>query len=420
MTIIPSPRTSPRSSAFKVAFADDPDIRVVVGGRVLDPSEYTVEFNSKTEYDENDWAGNGTGWGSSSDGKRSVRLILHDVPADSEIKLIYTSRVDGEAEPGTTAWSNFGYSYVVDGTTLQASPSNVVVRVPSVPKLQKKMQHNGEPEDAGEELEFTFCVYTGQPVEGLKDMTQSEAETALTDAGRTYHFFTADITEKDGVFTESDIYKMEAENFWVDGDLYTITEMDPGLEYRFVSINGFTEPSYSFTYKGDTNLTINAVNEQGYWSIKVQKGDIETDYLWLPGAVFGIYSPEPTDKLKNTESFRESVVGQDGVTYYLARIARTDENGVLTFEQLLQDNYVIRELAPPAGYKVNEELYPVSREDKDVNRVAEVIVLDEPGETMPYSGGAGPEKLEAIGAAALITALFCAVTGALRKKKGRA
>ncbi|MCQ2426105.1 MAG: leucine-rich repeat protein [Lachnospiraceae bacterium] len=418
--------TVPRSSAFNVSFADDPDVSVSINGVELSPLDYEITYSTRTGFNDNDWAGgNASGyWGALTSGSRSIRLVIDNVPKGSLITLKFTAKITDKelAQPGTIAWNNFGYSYVIGGATLQASPSNVGIRVPSVPKLQKKLVLNEAPYAAQEDANFTFCVYTGDPVDNLYSMTEAEIAAALT--GREYHFVTLHVDRGD---TESALLRLEEDDdghklstFWVNGDKYSITELDPGADYRYSDINKETGRTFSFTYRNDTNLTLTATNLRRVWKILLSKTDSKETDIMLPGAVFGLYSPNADDLLPADDiGDFTSTVTRDGVTYYLSSVKTTDTYGMINWNTLFEDGYVVKELIAPKGYYLDETLHLLRRDDS-VDDVVEVNYVNECSYALPSTGGIGSTTLYA---AAFVLMAFGALLGTVtfvktRKKTG--
>ena len=196
-----------RDSEFKVSMLSDDlglTARVIANAgkgstTVLEDSQYSIEVNTKTEFDEDDWKGRGSGWktidisdGLSDEEKaliekaRSIRIIIHDdtvatMPANSRVKLSFNAKIDGEANPGEFAWNSFGYSYTVpvglSKITLNAEPKKVGVHIPSIPRLIKDVvDKDDNSTNVARDYEFEAIIYTGAPIEALNDI--SERDTA--------------------------------------------------------------------------------------------------------------------------------------------------------------------------------------------------------------------------------------------------
>ena len=153
-----------RDSQFTVRLADDPQFKLFVEvkdnagniteKRELSEDQYTLEYSRKAEFSKEDWTGGGS-WESSLPmaEARSFRITLKDtaetkgdlIPIGASVVVQFNGQTasgeeapDGVApKPGATAWNSFGYHYKFVGimVPLAATPRNVVVGIPSVPRL---------------------------------------------------------------------------------------------------------------------------------------------------------------------------------------------------------------------------------------------------------------------------------------------
>lgn len=193
-----------RNSAFKVSFLeDDPDFKLYLKPtkdgteKLLDRSKYKLYVNQKTEFNANDWKGEGDGWVDLSDmsddeigeyitetNPRSVRIVIEDPNAFEQsneadhymmsneplIHLSFNAKIDDKgAVPGNCAWNSFGYRYEVpltfNGTSenstslaLEAMPLNVGIKYPAAPQITKTLS-----EEVTKEVEV-IDPETNQPV----------------------------------------------------------------------------------------------------------------------------------------------------------------------------------------------------------------------------------------------------------------
>lgn len=434
----------PRNSPFKVSLAETPNFRLYlrsVNDTDYVPFEefvnreenkdkdvtYTIEYAEKNgEFDDKDWRGqqnyynNDTTkpvWLNTPDADtRSIRLRMSNVPANTRIKLVFTAKIDGEAEPGTIAWNNFGYSYKVDADWLNATPPNVGIRVPPAPKLQKKLELDGEPVLAPDNCSFTFAVYKGSVISGLEGMTEAQAIDALTAAGLTeddYRIYTLNIAK--GASESAILTLKDEDGFWVDKTYYNLVELDPGAEYEFVSINQRQQRTFTFQYlQSDGNLSITAVNKRSAWQILLTKIDARSDSVVLKDAVFGLYSPSIDDRLmlnpvtEGGDATPYTGVGAtveyEGKTYYLTRKSTTGANGQIKWAQLYQNDYVVVELeAPPAYRKTDEIIHIVRGEDETIL----LTVKNDTDYELPNSGGVGTLPFYTLGGLLTAGALMC-------------
>ncbi len=424
----------PRNSPFKVSLAEDPNFRLYVQTAtdedyVLFTGTYNIEYSAKNaSFDRRDWQGEQNWydegrtspvWQNEPDNTtRSIRLTMSDVPANAKIRLVYTAQIEGEAEPGTIAWNNFGYSYrvnVAGAPWLNATPPNVGIRVPSIPTLQKKLELEGEPIPAIEDATFTFCIYKGDPISGLEGAGETDAIAALTVAGLTandYRIYTRSIAKG---ASESAVLTLKENDFWLDGESYHLVELDPGEMYEFDSINQRTLDTFTFTYQQeDNNLVLTAVNRRSAWEILLTKTDARNGSVVLKDAVFGLYSPSIDDRLMlapateggdaTVYSGADATIEYDGKTYYLTGKSTTAANGQIRWAQLYQNEYVVVELEAPPAYRIMEEPILVRRGEDDT------ILLTVENDTdyeLPDSGGVGTIPIYALGALLMAGAIMC-------------
>ena len=417
----------PRNSAFKVSLAETPNIRLYIQtdeetGYVPYTGTYAIDYSAKNAgFSRDDWEGrnpDGTWSAASDDDTRSIRLTMSDVPANAKIRLVYTAQIEGEPEPGTIAWNNFGYSYrvnVIGAPWLNATPPNVGIRVPSTPTLQKKLELDGVPVEAPEDSTFTFVVYKGTVLPGLAGKTQAEAVAALTAAGLSesdYRIYTRSIAQG---ASESEILSLKEVGFWEDGESYNVVELEVGEDYEFVSINQRPQTTFTFQYeRTGNNFAITAVNSRSAWELLLTKLDARNDSITLEGAVFGLYSPYAGDRLMiepesgeagpSPYSGDDATIEYDGATYYLASKTVTGGNGQIKWTQLYQDEYVVVELEAPPAYRIMEEPILVQRGEDDI------ILLTVENDTdyeLPESGGVGTIPLYALGALLMAGAIMC-------------
>ncbi len=174
---------------------------------------------------------------------------------------------------------------------------------------------------------------------------------------------------------------------------------------------------YQFVYgsypEGDSDHLIVASNQFAPWQIQLTKIDSERTGVLLPGAIFGIYSP------KEAEGMTELPSGYTGFdltttynekTWYLTQISTTDENGLIVWEGLTQEEYVVVELQPPPGYFDPAEAAKSTLVQRSVSpdlRITYMTISNTPGYEMPSTGGSGPLVYIFIGSAIM------AITGSL-------
>lgn len=316
-----------RDSQFKVRLADDPKFKVFVetknesgtitGSRELGENEYILEYSTRTEFDASDWAGGGS-WDSSFDAQtRSFRIILKDtgevkgelIPVGASVIVEFNGQIvrgadetdDGveeDPEPGAIAWNSFGYHYKFVGRTetLEATPLNVGVRIPDVPRLTKKLEdEDGNDYKAKEDGTFRFLIYEGKGLGLGSGFTEAGLAKALKDGGRA--FTLVDVAVKKGNSLSDDLILKDLKAWdyeevpetaqpagetsekagsgsgvewketdtpwvWQEGGQYTIVELPVTEEsgYQFGSLGGFGNNGYTFRHSNAGSVRITAVN----------------------------------------------------------------------------------------------------------------------------------------------------------------
>lgn len=278
-----------RNSTFRVDFAEDPQLQVVVtledGSTVeLTEDQYAVMYSEKTSFGNKDWSASdeegNAGWTETPTAdSRSLRVVILDetaklMPTDSDISVIFTATVDPEEKIDTTsqAWINFGYRYSLerDGSELESSPLNVGVIVAGSPTLKKVLENDEQIQDENMNRTFRILVYSGAGL-NLADKSEAEIAKALKDNNR---LFTVVEVEADADAISLGMLKRftyKAEDGWVEtedafvwnhDEAYTVLELPHEAEYiYYVSMNGNTKAEYTFVYDEVKNQAILCVNE---------------------------------------------------------------------------------------------------------------------------------------------------------------
>ena len=301
-----------RDSEFKVSMLSDDlglTARVIANAgkgstTVLEDSQYSIEVNTKTEFDEDDWKGRGSGWktidisdGLSDEEKaliekaRSIRIIIHDdtvatMPANSRVKLSFNAKIDGEANPGEFAWNSFGYSYTVpvglSKITLNAEPKKVGVHIPSIPRLIKDVvDKDDNSTNVARDYEFEAIIYTGAPIEALNDISERDtANIANILKSNKRNVLYVPLTVKKGtssydtgLLENGYVYNYDAESSewvktstpwtWTNSQQYTVLELISPNErgYEVQSIAGNRKNNTGLTYNNTIKLRIGVVNK---------------------------------------------------------------------------------------------------------------------------------------------------------------
>lgn len=433
----------PRGSEFQVDFAANPELVLQVkleNGEILtlDSDAYTAEYSTKTELDSQDRDGSAkTGWGAFSTDARSLRIIIADpdgitIPANAEVMLSFNAIVhrdeSGEATsvPGEIAWNSFGYHYRLMGVdySLEAMPLNVGVKVPTAPDVQKKLiDLDGNPYAPDEDVEFQIVIHEGEPLE-------SYYEGAIAEAGR--KITVVNLTVKAGE-TESEVRKMVGFNVWQwntaegrwerqedlwqwkEGAVYTVIEnwqnyMPEGYEFDHYEGQPGEIRTYRFVYQSGVQETITCINQYTQWKSELTKTDEGDGEKLLPGAIFGLYSPDQEDALTDEEFGELDVAAEreieaEGSTWYLSSVETSDSDGKIIWDGLYRENYYLLELRAPDGYNLAAEGMILNR-DAAVNNILPVTFTNASGFNIPETGGSGTIRYTAAGALLMTAALI--------------
>lgn len=404
----------PRYSEFQVNFAANPNFTVTViedgVSTTLEAStDYTIQYSTTTDFggpQSDDWRGKDTGkWKDNLTGARAFRLIVTKViPASARVEVTFDavvdttidSKLEDSAEPGEIAWNSFGYHYTLQTSEntvveLEAMPLVVGVSIPSVPELEKRLVDDQSREVVATADEtFTFLLYEGEALSDSYETAEALTE-ALEDAGLAYK--EVSLTVEAGKTTSGSVPLKFDDWTWTDGAKYTITEIACGENYTFNRFHGANDASYTFTYDSSTTQTITCENLLEKWSVTITKVDKQDAKKLLPGAVFGLYSPEEGDKIKEiTEAYQslgiQTQLTVNNDTWYLAAVAESDEDGIAEFKDLLRPEYYLAELKAPDGYNLPQNGWLLDRSNAEAG-VYTTKIENTPGYELPETGGAG-------------------------------
>ena len=421
--------SDPRFSEFKVSMADDPQFSVTVTDKegnvaTLNADSYTVEYSEKTEFTAEDWQGGGT-WSASAANARSVRLKIFDasgtlIPAESTIALSFTCKVDSsDVQPGQIAWNSFGYHYRLINETneLEAAPLKVGVKVPSVPELRKQtVDHSGQPRTTEQDEAFRFLVYPGAALQG-EYTTEEELIAALGDTP--YEEFTVTVKAGESL---SDSVRLQTDKWrWTKGQEYTVVELPCGETYAFRRFLNSAAASYTLTYTPAQTQIITCENIDQRWRIELKKEN--TSHEPLSGAVFALYSPNAADRLPDVPeeyadlSIALSVEHNNG-TWYLAAVQTTPEDGKLSWDGLLREQYYLLEVKAPDGYNRNSPAGQIVKQENETQGLYSVTVINRLGYTIPETGGPGTYLYTMGGALLLLGAGALLLYYHLKRRRG--
>lgn len=447
----------PRNSEFKVSLASNLNFKITVtkaDGSVttLTSDQYVLEFSTKTEFSKEDWAGT-SAWSTDRTGARSIRVKINDptgnmIPAKAVVRVSFNARVDGDAQPGQIAWNSFGYHYGILGNSseLEAAPLEVGVMIPTVPTIQKRLQkESGETYKAEKDQTFRFIIYTGESITSLPyRWTEDDLAEALTANGRNATL--VELTVKKGQSTSDklSLKSMKVYEYtngkwiattedwsWRNLDKYTVVELPTGnpytSDYIFNSINNNrSNKGYTFTYTLDNQIVLNILNDRRAWSFKIRKVDAETGEN-LPGAMFALYSTDANERMSDEEyqilyaqlkaqgiNLMDKMYGDQ--TWYLVRVATTDENGIINWNNLSATNYAYLEIKAPSGYENAGVFYIVNKDNAYGNTFS--VKNKKKTYTLPETGGTGTTIFYVAGGTLVFfAAIFLIVRKRMRRKK---
>ncbi len=339
-----------------------------------------------------------------------------------------------------------------------------IALVPDGQLLQKKLVKldalgNLVPYEAQTDQSFQFLVHEGEALTGV-DYGDPEAVAAAL-AGKKVSLITLTVTKgnsETGVhpltnLTEYTVLggKWEAKSgetpLWscLYTHTYTVVELSTNGRFDLNVLGETKKPDgsaapdetqmisqggavYQFVYctypEGDSDHIIVASNQFAPWKIQLTKIDSERLGQTLPGAIFGIYSPEPAEGISELPSGYtgfELTTTYNEKTWYLTQISTTDTNGLILWEGLTQEEYVVVELQPPPGYFDPPESTKrtlVQRSVSDDLRITYMTISNTPGFEMPSTGGYGPFVYIFIGGAIMaITGISLIVYQTKRKEE---
>ena len=449
--------TEDRFSEFKVELLDDPNFEVFTNLKgnktVLTSDQYTLMFSDRTEFAEKDWNGTSdAGWYSTPrKSTRSFRLEIYDdtglvIPDLAVINVEYDGRiimaadynndnVTTDPEEGSIAWNSFGYHYSVLGEriSLEAAPDKVGICIQYVPLIRKTLvRPDGSEFTAEQDETFRFIIYSGSQL-SLKGKTEKEIATLLKNNRR--NVTVVDLTVNKGEST-SEILRLEdlmtmtydtATNTWVEtntewrfknGENFTVFELDNTADmYDVRSIAASLTGSYTSAYNGQTLTDIIAVNERKTWTVRINKTDAAEGKA-LADATFGIYSPNKNEQISD-DDFDEltlnrtpdKTVTHNGEKWYLSQVITTSAGGAAIFEGLVEDNYIVRELQSPGGYRLAKDIYEFSLSDTDSTLSIAQDVVNVADYELPKTGTSDAAIMIALGNLMMLSAAALFIFG---------
>ncbi len=428
-------QNTPRKSEFKVSLAEKPEFTVTVTHQngqketLTANSDFTVEYRLNTNYAKNnisqspDWqGGNGDAWKANAAEARSFRVVItRQIQPGDTVEISFKAKIDGSAKPGQIAWNSFAYSFTTnDSSWLFAAPKEVGVGLPPLPDIQKRsvIKKDGELVDYNVKTDevFSFFIYEGGPLETITDFSASGIKNALDTAGIKYAEFTLTVPADKAISDKlplANITPLPEDWKWEINKDYTIIEA--AHENYYVQ-----SATQTFTYQRDshTDIVIENILKK---SIEITKVDSKNNNF-LADAVFGLYSPVSNDQMSAQEITNKSkeysltgevptTIEMDGNTYYLYRIDKTGDNGIITFDKLSDEKYLIKELKAPDGYYVlpDESITVCNLASDEINKVT---IENRTMAMLPETGGQGCVGIVTVGAllAILSAGAFAVIT----------
>ena len=393
-----------RESDFAVSIAENPDFKVVVSPDrddatwqeyTLDQDQYTIQYNTKTQFTSDDWSGVDGDWTTYQDGDdlskaRSIRLTITDdegslIPSFAKITLSFTAKADSNAKAGEYAWNSFGYHYsmVNSETELEAAPLEVGVAITGKPIISKStVDKDGNPEALEEDATYRYILYKGHYMTGIDGTsTVDDVVSALKEEGTEFSYIELNVPAGETVSDQlslADIYAYgysDADGFtatdtpwtWENDASYTLWEI-PSENYTFDNVNGgeTINNAYTFTYTKARNQTLECVNElvPNTFDIRVNKYYSEdvggTTYAGaVGGAVLQVWNAD------KSEMIDEQTV---------------DDTGYVTFAELEAGDYVLVEAEAPDHFlTANDIAFTVNKDGTITTENSDNIGTDNDG-----------------------------------------
>ena len=460
-----------RGSEFQVEFAENLQVKVWYVTEYyqrVDLSNAVIRYSDKVTFGSDDWGAVNTpptdvGWRETSAGARSIRIYIPSdgekpaVPAGATLHVSFECQVkmDASVAPGHTAWNSFGYRYQMqnDQYYLEAAPLEVGVRIPDYPRIQKVLtDETGEAVTAQKDTEFYFLVYKGDKISG-DFATGAALLQALMDEKTDFSIVKVTVPQgqsqvelkledlKICTYTpENGWTETNAPWVWRNGESYTIVELGDQLtvglgsykDYQFASLDYTPDNSYTFQYNKSTSQLIRGENTLALRKLQIQKVDQADQSQKLPGAVFGLYSPNTSDQLTDLQAAaaalgltdeqiqelnQKTVITVNKTQYYLYRLSKTDKNGLITWDDLPGMTYCYMELWAPEGYYItqNDPVEVSFQEGDSYLRSVTHTVTNKQIVYLPKTGGMGRWQIPALGLL-LCAAVVTVFLGKRRKK----
>lgn len=322
---------------------------------------YTIEFSTATEFDDADWDGeeNPDKWMSFAETQnkvaagelkiediRSYRVIVgggDGIAQGNTLSVFVNAEIFGTVQPREIAWNNFGYQYFIEAVgsvfSLSASSLNVGVMTATTPRIKKVLTSGTGREITAEELGASaeFLIYQDSQIQYEDEQSLLEA---LYENQTEFTVFTLTAEQIDAQeyvdmsgcvkyqvqLDTNGIYSyLPTEDTWnwVEGEAYTVTEVDLPENIIFSTMQGSQINGYTFTYNRNGRYNISCVNIYDDYNITLRKTGAE-DKTPLEGAAFARYgvitgNPDDPEYQKDLEALWEQYVDD-----YIAAVGITE------------------------------------------------------------------------------------------------
>ena len=267
-----------RDSEYSISFLGSLEVKVKSADGYTEQTlsaangDYTVQYSTKTAFDDDDFNGTST-WSDSPEGAKSFRIVFDPAKVGAKLgvggivlpkeggsaTVEYIGRIGDDANPGETAYNSFAYRYTVKNSesSLTAEPPKVGVRIEPQPTLQKRVLDQDDQNLGSDETNlFEFKVYAGD----ASTKTPEELEQ-LTPV------FTATVPQGGSVYLpkKQNVNGVE-KGIFEDGQIYTVIETPKtGYYSDGYLVDGLKKSPTSllvFTYNASQNTTIIAINKE--------------------------------------------------------------------------------------------------------------------------------------------------------------
>ena len=144
------------------------------------------------------------------------------------------------------------------------------------------------------------------------------------------------------------------------GQVYTIEELEAKQGYELAVQNAYIS-------RLNLDTTVVVENKRKTGTVTLTKQD-EVDGTKLEGAKYGLYADDDIYNKDGELEYEKDTFIKEGIT---------NENGQVTFNDLIWGNYYIKELETIYGYELSEEKYQFTVSAENVDNIAELTANEE-------------------------------------------